>query len=104
MAKSKKTEVKKTVTKRTASKQTSEKGKAAKSKVVPGREEPKAPVRMRRAAVGTAPGPDIKETSGEGRASAKAAADRMQELKLRLLEISDIGAAGSLLDWDQSTY
>src|SRR5262245_19450286 len=32
------------------------------------------------------------------------AEDRLKELKNRLLEISDLGAAGSVLGWDQATY
>ncbi|MET0630211.1 MAG: carboxypeptidase M32 [Xanthobacteraceae bacterium] len=40
-------------------------------------------------------------TSGRNRASAE---ERLAELKRRLTEISDLEAAGSLLDWDQATY
>ena len=40
-------------------------------------------------------------TSGRNRASAE---ERLAELKRRLAEISDLEAAGSLLDWDQATY
>jgi len=32
------------------------------------------------------------------------AEDRLAELKRRLLEISDLGAASSVLSWDQATY
>src|SRR5215813_11600272 len=38
------------------------------------------------------------------RASRLSAEDRLAELKRRLLEISDLGAASSVLSWDQATY
>ena len=34
----------------------------------------------------------------------RSAEDKLAELKRRLLEISDLGAAGSVLGWDQATY
>ena len=34
----------------------------------------------------------------------RSAETRLQELKQRLREIGDLGAAGALLDWDQATY
>ena len=34
----------------------------------------------------------------------RTAESRLAELKRRLLEISDLGAAGALLDWDHATY
>src|SRR5438067_822088 len=105
MAKPNKTEVKKTETKRTASKKTKlEKTKPTKSKVGPAKEKSVAPVRARSVNQGLARDPGIKKAFVQGRPSDRSAADHMQELKRRLLEISDIGAAGSLLDWDQSTY
>src|SRR4029450_13606428 len=39
--------------------------------------------------------------SGRNRASAE---ERLAELKRRVAEISDLDAAGSLLDWDPATY
>src|SRR5262249_44719072 len=47
--------------------------------------------------------------AAEVRASAKAARrpsaeDALKELRRRLLEISDLNAAGSVLSWDQATY
>ena len=30
--------------------------------------------------------------------------DKLQELKNRLLEVDDLGSAGALLSWDQTTY
>ena len=43
----------------------------------------------------------MNESHPHGRQSAEA---KLKELKLRLLEISDLNAAGSVLNWDQSTY
>jgi carboxypeptidase Taq len=34
----------------------------------------------------------------------RSAEDKLKELKRRLLEIADLGAAGSVLSWDQATY
>jgi Zn-dependent M32 family carboxypeptidase len=34
----------------------------------------------------------------------QSAETKLNELKRRLLEISDLNAAGSVLNWDQSTY
>src|ERR1700737_3738647 len=38
------------------------------------------------------------------RGTAQTAESKLKELKRRLLEISDLGAAGALLSWDQATY
>ena len=37
-------------------------------------------------------------------ADRRSAEDRLAELKRRLLEISDLGAVGSVLGWDEATY
>jgi carboxypeptidase Taq len=53
----------------------------------------------------TSPGktrPD--KTRPAARASSLSAEDTLAELKRRLLEISDLGAASSVLSWDQATY
>ena len=34
----------------------------------------------------------------------RSAEDKLKELKRRLLEISDLGAVGSVLGWDEATY
>src|ERR1700730_16794057 len=50
------------------------------------------------------------ETAANGREAAGPARNRQSpeaklvELKRRLIEISDIGAAGAVLSWDQATY
>ena len=49
--------------------------------------------RARRAAKATAPTEDR-----------RSAEDQLTELKQRLLEISDLGAVGSVLGWDEATY
>ena len=49
--------------------------------------------RARRAAKATAPTEDR-----------RSAEDQLKELKQRLLEISDLGAVGSVLGWDEATY
>src|SRR5258705_4452626 len=101
---SKKSESMKTAPKKTASTKTKlEKTKPAKRTVVASKEKSKAQVRGRVADQTPARGANLKETS-QGRPSVRSSVDYMGELKRRLLEISDIGAAGSLLDWDQSTY
>src|SRR5262245_26358839 len=49
----------------------------------------------------------ITERAGKtkrARASRLSAEDTLAELKRRLLEISDLGAASSVLSWDQATY
>ena len=38
------------------------------------------------------------------RANRVSAEDKLTELKRRLLEINDLGAASSVLSWDQATY
>jgi carboxypeptidase Taq len=38
------------------------------------------------------------------RRNRRSAEDKLAELKTRLREIADLGAAGALLDWDQATY
>jgi Zn-dependent M32 family carboxypeptidase len=103
MAKPNKIESMKTATKKTPTKKANlEKTKPAKSKVAPDKEKPKT--RGRNADQMAAVGIGLDESSVRGRPSGKSAADHMADLKRRLLEISDIGAAGSLLDWDQSTH
>jgi hypothetical protein len=60
----------------------------------------------------TMPSGKTKPTTGAAKARqvAKASGKRQRaetklaELKFRLLEISDLAAAGALLGWDQSTY
>ena len=48
------------------------------------------------------------ESRSESRPAARAnrvsAEDKLAELKRRLLEISDLSAASSILNWDQATY
>src|SRR5947199_8693727 len=39
-----------------------------------------------------------------GRRNQRSAERRLAQLKQRLLEISDLSAAGALLTWDQATY
>src|SRR5258707_11370659 len=105
MAKPNKIESMKTATKKIPSKKANlEKTKPAKSKVAPDKEKPKPKVRGRNADQMAAVGIGLDESSVRGRPSGKSAADHMADLKRRLLEINDIGAAGSLLDWDQSTH
>src|SRR5215470_13425613 len=45
-----------------------------------------------------------RKTRDVARASRLSAEDTLAELKRRLLEISDLGAASSVLSWDQATY
>jgi len=105
MAKPSKIESMKTATKKTPSKKSNlEKTKPVKSRVAPGKEKPKPKARGRNADQMAAVGIGLDESSVRERPSGKSAADHMADLKRRLLEISDIGAAGSLLDWDQSTH
>src|SRR5882757_7116601 len=105
MAKPSKIESMKTATKKTPSKKSNlEKTKPVKSRVAPGKEKPKPKARGRNADQMAAVGISLDESSVRERPSGKSAADHMADLKRRLLEISDIGAAGSLLDWDQSTH
>src|SRR3954468_3886568 len=103
MGKLSKIESMKTALKKTASKKTAVgKAKPAKSKVGPSKEK-KAQARGRAIEQASAGEENLKEIL-EYRPSVMSSADHMRDLKRRLLEISDIGAAGSLLDWDQSTY
>jgi carboxypeptidase Taq len=46
----------------------------------------------------------VGKTQPVARARRLSAEDRIAELKRRLLEISDLGAASSVLSWDQATY
>jgi carboxypeptidase Taq len=46
----------------------------------------------------------VGKTRPEARASRLSAEEVLAELKRRLLEISDLGAASSVLSWDQATY
>jgi len=39
-----------------------------------------------------------------GRRNRRSAEDKLAELKARLSEITDLGSAGALLEWDQATY
>src|SRR5437764_4956289 len=39
-----------------------------------------------------------------GKGNRRSAEEKLAELKSRLVEIVDLGAAGSLLEWDQATY
>ena len=43
-------------------------------------------------------------TDGKPRRTRRSAEQMLVELKQRLREISDLNAAGSLLNWDQATY
>ena len=43
-------------------------------------------------------------TDGKPRRTRRSAEQMLVELKQRLREISDLNAAGSVLDWDQATY
>lgn len=43
-------------------------------------------------------------SSEQKRSNGRSAEDRLAELKRRLLEINDIGAANAVLSWDQATY
>ena len=79
-----------------------EKAKPAKSKALPAKE--KAKVRGVAADALASEGHNLKGVSTPGSPMLKSPPDLMADLKRRLLEISDIGAAGSLLDWDQSTH
>jgi carboxypeptidase Taq len=45
-----------------------------------------------------------KAPSIKGRLDRRSAEDKLKELKQRLLEISDLGAVGSVLGWDEATY
>jgi carboxypeptidase Taq len=45
-----------------------------------------------------------KSLSVKGGRDRHSAADKLAELKRRLLEISDLGAVGSVLGWDEATY
>jgi hypothetical protein len=57
---------------------------------------------------GTMPSGKTKRAAGAAKArqvaKATPAETKLAELKLRLLEISDLAAVGALLGWDQSTY
>src|ERR1700741_1540259 len=46
----------------------------------------------------------VGKNQSPARASRLSAEDTLAELKRRLLEISDLGAASSVLSWDQATY
>lgn len=46
----------------------------------------------------------IKARASAGKRNLRSAESRLAELKRRLIEISDLGAASSLLTWDQATY
>ena len=46
----------------------------------------------------------VRKSQSAARAVRLSAEDRLAELKRRLLEISDLGAASSVLSWDQATY
>src|SRR3982751_2630032 len=46
----------------------------------------------------------VGKTRPVARATRLSAEDRLAELKRRLLEISDLSAASSVLSWDQATY
>jgi carboxypeptidase Taq len=76
-----------------SAKSKADKSKVAKSK--PAKSRPrKAKVRVQtlaKARVGGAP-------------DRRSAEDKLKELKQRLLEISDLGAVGSVLGWDEATY
>jgi carboxypeptidase Taq len=43
-------------------------------------------------------------TDGKPKRGRRAAEQMLVELKQRLREISDLNAAGSVLNWDQATY
>ena len=43
-------------------------------------------------------------TDGKPKRARRAAEQMLVELKQRLREISDLNAAGSVLNWDQATY
>ncbi len=43
-------------------------------------------------------------TDGKAKRARRAAEQMLVELKQRLREISDLNAAGSVLNWDQATY
>jgi carboxypeptidase Taq len=45
-----------------------------------------------------------KPSAGSRARNRRSAEDKLKELKRRLLEISDLRAAGSVLSWDQATY
>jgi carboxypeptidase Taq len=46
----------------------------------------------------------LRAKSGHSRAKRRSVESKLEELKHRLREISDLGAAGALLSWDQATY
>ena len=48
--------------------------------------------------------PKAKASPAKARHDRRSAEDRLAELKRRLLEISDLGSAGSVLGWDEATY
>jgi len=95
---------KRTVSNKTGKKSKSEKTKPEKSRAGPSKEKSTALMRVRGADDKPTGARSVKKSVAKAGRSGSLASDQMQDLKRRLLEISDIGAAGSLLDWDQSTY
>jgi carboxypeptidase Taq len=69
-------------------------------KYKPGSTKPRAAKRLAAVKRGRARAPLRKKPARNGRS----VEDRLIELKRRLLEIADLGAAGSVLAWDQATY
>jgi hypothetical protein len=58
-------------------------------------------IKSEQATTGTRKG---KARAGNARAARRSVESKLHELALRLREISDLGAAGALLSWDQATY
>src|SRR6516162_8154556 len=52
----------------------------------------------------TKPAARSRMTDGKPRRTRRSAEQMLVELKQRLQEISDLNAAGSVLNWDQATY
>jgi carboxypeptidase Taq len=71
------------------------KSKRASKKPVAG----KKPAARKKPAAGKKP-----PAAKPNRRNARSVEDRLAELKQRLLEISDLGAVGSVLGWDEATY